>query len=170
MPSWATPYRLGPARATEHLGVSFLAPGWVGPIRATATAQRVGKQDGIADVRVIDTGKEDQLIGVATVTVLILDKNESEPLQWPGARELQSTRSPRCANAVPLRVGEFSPDPLYIAEPADLRILGPLTGTKGGAVTDGQVVHVEWRPFTPEDSFDSLRSLGSVTVKRLDGS
>ena len=60
--------------ATEHLGVSFLAPGWVGPIRATATAQLVGKQDGIADVRVVDTGKDDQLIAVATVTVQILGK------------------------------------------------------------------------------------------------
>ena len=60
--------------ATEHLGVSFLAPGWVGPIRATATAQLVGKQDGIAEVRVVDTGKEDQLVAVATVTVQILGK------------------------------------------------------------------------------------------------
>lgn len=61
--------------ATEHLGVSFLAPGWVGPIRATASAQRVGKEDGIADVRVIDTGKDDQLMAVATVTALILDRS-----------------------------------------------------------------------------------------------
>ena len=60
--------------ATEHLGVSFLAPGWVGPIKATATAQLVGKQDGISDVRVVDTGKDDQLIAVATVTVQILGK------------------------------------------------------------------------------------------------
>jgi uncharacterized protein (TIGR00369 family) len=60
--------------ATEHLGVSFLAPGWVGPIRATATAQLVGKQDGIADVRVVDTGNDDQLVAVATVTVQILGK------------------------------------------------------------------------------------------------
>ncbi len=60
--------------ATEHLGVSFLAPGWVGPIRATATAQLVGKQDGVADVRVVDAGNDDQLIAVATVTVQILGK------------------------------------------------------------------------------------------------
>ncbi len=66
--------KVGPV-ATEHLGVSFLAPGWVGPIRATASAQRVGKEDGIADVRVIDRGKDDQLMAVATVTALILDRS-----------------------------------------------------------------------------------------------
>lgn len=65
-------FKVGPV-ATEHLGVSFLAPGWVGPIRATASAQRVGKQDGIAEVQVIDTGKDDQLMAVATVTAQILD-------------------------------------------------------------------------------------------------
>ena len=34
-------FDVGPV-ATEHLGVSFLAPAWVGPMRATATAQLVG--------------------------------------------------------------------------------------------------------------------------------
>jgi len=61
--------------ATEHLAISFLAPGRVGPVRATATPLRIGKHDGVAEVRVIDTGKDDRLMAVATVTVRVLDKS-----------------------------------------------------------------------------------------------
>lgn len=58
--------------ATEHIAVSFLAPGRNGPIRATGVPLRVGKHDGVAEVRVIDTGKGDRLMAVATVTLRIL--------------------------------------------------------------------------------------------------
>ncbi len=60
--------------ATEHIALSFLAPGRVGPIRATANALRVGKHDGVAEVRVIDTGKDNRLMAVSTVTVRVLDR------------------------------------------------------------------------------------------------
>jgi len=61
--------------ATEHIAVSFLAPGRVGPVRAVATPQRIGKYDGVAEVRVTDTGKDNRLMAVATLTVRILDKS-----------------------------------------------------------------------------------------------
>jgi uncharacterized protein (TIGR00369 family) len=58
--------------ATEHIAVSFLAPGRAGPIRATGVPLRVGKHDGVAEVRVVDTGKDERLMAVATVTLRIL--------------------------------------------------------------------------------------------------
>ena len=58
--------------ATEHLAVSFVAPGRVGPIRATGVPLRVGRHDGVAEVRVVDTGRDGRLIAVAIVTLRIL--------------------------------------------------------------------------------------------------
>lgn len=63
--------------ATEHIAVSFLAPGRVGPVRAVATLLRIGKHDGVCEVRVVDTGKDDRLMAVATVTVRVLGKQPS---------------------------------------------------------------------------------------------
>jgi uncharacterized protein (TIGR00369 family) len=59
--------------ATEHIAISFLARGRVGPVRAVATPLRLGKHDGVCEVKIIDTGKDDRLIAVATVTVRMLD-------------------------------------------------------------------------------------------------
>lgn len=58
--------------ATEHMAISFLAPGREGPVRATGTPLRVGKHDGVAEVRVVDLGREERLMAVAQVTVRIL--------------------------------------------------------------------------------------------------
>lgn len=58
--------------ATEHMAISFLAPGHIGPIRATATPLQVHEHEGVAEVKVTDSGNDDQLIAVATVTVRIL--------------------------------------------------------------------------------------------------
>ncbi|MHB8329228.1 MAG: PaaI family thioesterase [Acidimicrobiales bacterium] len=58
--------------ATEHIAVTFLAPGREGPVRATGTPLRIGKHDGVAEVRVVDLGNEDRLMAVALVTVRIL--------------------------------------------------------------------------------------------------
>src|SRR3954447_25422812 len=55
--------------ATQHMALSFLAPGRNGPIRATGTPLRVGKIDAVAEVRVIDRGRDDRLIAVGLVTV-----------------------------------------------------------------------------------------------------
>jgi uncharacterized protein (TIGR00369 family) len=60
--------------ATEHLTISFLAPGREGPVRATGTPLRIGRSAGVAEVRVIDIGKDDRLMAVALVTVRILEK------------------------------------------------------------------------------------------------
>ena len=58
--------------ATQHMAVNFLAPGRVGPVRASAVPLRVGKHDGVAEVRVVDVGKDGRLMAVGTVTVRIL--------------------------------------------------------------------------------------------------
>ena len=63
--------------ATQHMAISFLAPGRVGPVRATGTPLRVGKSDAVVEVRVIDRGREDRLIAVALVTVKVIDPNWS---------------------------------------------------------------------------------------------
>src|SRR5260370_33143021 len=58
--------------ATEHISISFLAPGREGPIRATGVPLRVGRQDAVAEVRIVDTGEADRLMAVALVTVRVL--------------------------------------------------------------------------------------------------
>lgn len=57
--------------ATQHMTVNFLAPGRVGPVRASAVPLRVGRHDGVSEVRVVDVGK-DRLMAVGSVTVRIL--------------------------------------------------------------------------------------------------
>jgi uncharacterized protein (TIGR00369 family) len=59
--------------ATQHIAISFLAPGKEGPVRATGTPLRVGKSDAVVEVRVVDRGRDDRLIAVALVTVKLLD-------------------------------------------------------------------------------------------------
>lgn len=59
--------------ATEHLSVSMLAPGKVGPITATAEVIRQGRRDAVADVRVVDRGRDDRLVAAALVTVRVLE-------------------------------------------------------------------------------------------------
>lgn len=58
--------------ATEHMSLSFLAPGRIGPIRATGVPLRVGRADGVAEVRVVDEGRDERLMAVALVTVRVL--------------------------------------------------------------------------------------------------
>jgi uncharacterized protein (TIGR00369 family) len=60
---------LGRWLATEHISVSFLAPGRVGPIRASAELLRAGQRDAVSEVRVVDVGRDDQLMAVALVTL-----------------------------------------------------------------------------------------------------
>src|SRR5438067_1323471 len=40
--------------ATQHVAISFLAPGRVGPIRATGAVLRTGRDDAVRDARVVD--------------------------------------------------------------------------------------------------------------------
>jgi len=60
---------LGAVVATEHMTVSFLSPGRVGPVRAEGRLLRVGRRDAVVDVRVLDTGKDGRLMAVAQMTM-----------------------------------------------------------------------------------------------------
>jgi uncharacterized protein (TIGR00369 family) len=59
--------------ATEHISLSMLAPGRVGPITATGTVLRTGRRDAVAEVRVVDQGRDERLMAAALVTVRLLD-------------------------------------------------------------------------------------------------
>src|SRR5438067_13708808 len=59
--------------ATQHMAISFLAPGRDGPVRATGVPMRVGKSDAVAEVRIVDTGNDARLIAVALITVRVFD-------------------------------------------------------------------------------------------------
>jgi uncharacterized protein (TIGR00369 family) len=72
--------------ATQHIAISFLAPGKEGPVRATGTPLRVGKSDAVVEVRVLDQGKNDRLIAVALVTVKVIDPNWKSDGKDLGAR------------------------------------------------------------------------------------
>jgi len=61
--------------ATQHISISFLAPGRDGPVQAMGTPLRVGKSDAVVEVRVIDRGHDDRLMAVALVTVKVIDPN-----------------------------------------------------------------------------------------------
>jgi uncharacterized protein (TIGR00369 family) len=65
---------VGPV-AMEHVDISFLEPGRVGPVIATATPIHVDKHDGVADVKVFDSGMDNRLMAVATVTVRVLSQS-----------------------------------------------------------------------------------------------
>ena len=64
---------LGRMVATQHIAVSFVAPGRVGPIRAIGIPVRVGRNDAVVEVKVTDLGhqasEEGRLMAVALVTV-----------------------------------------------------------------------------------------------------
>jgi uncharacterized protein (TIGR00369 family) len=60
---------------TEHIAISYLAPGRTGPIRATGVVIRAGKSDVVIEVRVVDRGQDDRLMAVALVTMR-LARNE----------------------------------------------------------------------------------------------
>ena len=66
--------------ATQHISVSFLAPGRDGPVRATGRPLRVGRGDVVVEVRVVDRGRDDRLMAVGLVTVKVIDA------RWTGER------------------------------------------------------------------------------------
>jgi uncharacterized protein (TIGR00369 family) len=59
--------------ATEHISLSFVAPGRVGPVTSEATVIRAGRRDAVAEVRVTDQGHGARLMAVALITVRALD-------------------------------------------------------------------------------------------------
>jgi acyl-coenzyme A thioesterase PaaI-like protein len=52
--------------------VHFLAPGRVGPVRATGIVVRQGKGHAVVEVRVIDVGKDDRLMAIGLVDMRAL--------------------------------------------------------------------------------------------------
>jgi uncharacterized protein (TIGR00369 family) len=65
---------VGSLVATEHISISFIAPGRTGPIRATGALLRSGRNDAVAEVRIDDVGRDDRLMAVALVTVRVLQE------------------------------------------------------------------------------------------------
>ena len=63
---------VGPLVATQSLTISFLAPGRVGPLRATGLLLRKGEHDAVSQVRIVDVGSDDRLLCVGLVTVRVL--------------------------------------------------------------------------------------------------
>src|SRR5437763_16297807 len=43
--------------ATQHIAISFLAPGRAGPVRAAGTPLPVGRADAVVEVRVVGRGR-----------------------------------------------------------------------------------------------------------------
>jgi uncharacterized protein (TIGR00369 family) len=58
--------------ATADMTVHFLAPGRVGPVRATGVPLRVGTDSAVVEVKVIDTGKDNRLMATALLTIRAL--------------------------------------------------------------------------------------------------
>jgi len=63
---------MGAMVATADMTVKFLAPGRVGPVRATGVPLRVGQDSTVVEVKVIDTGKDDRLMASGLMTVRAL--------------------------------------------------------------------------------------------------
>jgi uncharacterized protein (TIGR00369 family) len=59
--------------ATASTSIEYLSAGRVGPIRATGEVQRVSANRGVAEVRVVDVGKDERLMALALVSVNFLD-------------------------------------------------------------------------------------------------
>ena len=58
--------------ATQQISISFLAPGRIGPVRATGKPVRVGREDAVVQVDIVDVGNKDRLMAVALVTIKAL--------------------------------------------------------------------------------------------------
>lgn len=58
--------------ATADMTIHFLAPGRVGPVRATGVPLRIGSDLAVVEVKVIDTGKDDRLMASALLTIRAL--------------------------------------------------------------------------------------------------
>ncbi len=59
--------------ATSGVALSYLAAAGAGPLRAVATALRVGGRQGVVEVRVHDAGSDDLLVATALLTLSYLD-------------------------------------------------------------------------------------------------
>ena len=58
--------------ATSAFSINLLSAARVRPLRAAATPLRVTRRQGVAEVQVLDTGKDNRLVAMALVTVSFL--------------------------------------------------------------------------------------------------
>ncbi len=59
--------------ATSSFALSYLAAATGGPLRAVADTLRIGRQQGVVDVRVYDAGLDDRLVATGLVTLSFLE-------------------------------------------------------------------------------------------------
>ncbi len=65
--------------ATSSMALSYLAAAEVGPLRASATTLRVGKQQGVVEVRIQDVGRGNRLVATALLTISYLPGEAIQP-------------------------------------------------------------------------------------------
>jgi uncharacterized protein (TIGR00369 family) len=70
--------------ATSHVSIDYLSAARVGPITARAELLRRSDNQGVAEVRVTDTGREDRLVAVALLTATFFDAPAADA-NGPGA-------------------------------------------------------------------------------------
>jgi uncharacterized protein (TIGR00369 family) len=68
----------GRSVVTSNLSLSYLAAAAVGPLRAAATNLRIGRRQGVVEVRVYDTGKMNCLVATALLTMIYLPDEVAE--------------------------------------------------------------------------------------------
>lgn len=79
--------------ATSTLSMSYLAAATHGPLRAVATNLRIGRQQGVVEVRVHDAGRDDVLVATALVTLSFLTDHLSGAANGEDGRASTHTRS-----------------------------------------------------------------------------
>lgn len=65
--------------ATSNVALSYLASASVGPLRAAATTLRIGRRQGVAEVKVYDRAREDRLVATAVITLSYLSDESAQP-------------------------------------------------------------------------------------------
>jgi uncharacterized protein (TIGR00369 family) len=65
--------------ATSSVALSYLASASHGPLRATAVTLRIGRRQGVAEVKVYDRGRQDRLVAAAMVTLSYLPDTSAQP-------------------------------------------------------------------------------------------
>jgi uncharacterized protein (TIGR00369 family) len=65
--------------ATSNVALSYLASASVGPLRAAATTLRIGRRQGVAEVKVYDRAREDRLVATAVITLSYLSDDSAQP-------------------------------------------------------------------------------------------
>jgi uncharacterized protein (TIGR00369 family) len=58
--------------ATSNVALSYLASASAGPLRAAAATLRIGRRQGVAEVKVYDQGREGRLVATAVITLSYL--------------------------------------------------------------------------------------------------